>query len=377
MGVRSATSRPALAEGLRRERLVLRQAVAMPNWAKPPAGLTLKDHAVLNEQLAQLLSRGVPLIEALDVAASTVTPSAKPVIENIRSQVAAGASFSEACRRAGSFDAVTVAVYRAAERTGDLSGSAKQLAMTARRSLLVRGKAATLLIYPAIVMTVAFFVAGAMILFVVPLLGEQLRALSNKLPWFTELLMNVGNFGRANLLIIIALLLGAIVAAVLARAKLAALITTATARAPLVRDVVLAQEAARFFATMAAMSRSGVPLADALVTANQAINQPRLRSQMETLRNRLVEGGVLRQLIEQVDALPIATRKLLIAAERSGDMEQAFTSLAADMTDEVERRSARLTAMMQPLVIVFMFLVIAAILLAVFIPMITAGQSMQ
>lgn len=377
VGVRAAANRAALADGLRRERLVLRQSVAMPSWAKPPAGLRLQDHAVLNDQLAALLSRGVPLVEALDVVSSTVSVAARPVVESIRAQVGAGASFSEACRRSGAFDDVTVAVYRAAERTGDLAGSAKQLAATARRTLLVRGKAATLLIYPAIVLTVAFFVAAIMILFVVPLLGEQLRALSDNLPWFTEVLVAIGTFGRSNLLAIAGVLVAVVVAGVLARAKLWAMVGKATARAPLVRDVVLAQEAARFFATMAAMNRSGVPLADALATANQAINQPRLRSQMETLRSRLVEGGVLRQLIEQVTALPVATRKLLIAAERSGDLEEAFTMLAADMTEEVERRSARLTAMLQPLVVVFMFLVIAVILMAVFVPMITSGQALQ
>jgi type II secretory pathway component PulF len=95
-----------------------------------------------------------------------------------------------------------------------------------------------------------------------------------------------------------------------------------------------------------------------------------LRRQLETLRTRLIEGGVLRVLIENVTALPLATRRLLIAAERAGDLETAFDSLAADMADEVDRRSTRLLAALEPLLIVAMFMVVGTILLAIMLPII-------
>jgi type II secretory pathway component PulF len=159
-------------------------------------------------------------------------------------------------------------------------------------------------------------------------------------------------------------------AALLARAQVAAGARRLSRRIPLLRDVVLAQESARFFSVMAAMTRSGVPLADALGVANETVGLPSLRTQLETLRNRLIEGGVLRMLIENVTALPLATRRLLIAAERAGDLETAFDSLSADMADEVDRRSTRLLNAMEPLLIVGMFLVIGSVLLAIMIPII-------
>jgi type II secretory pathway component PulF len=125
---------------------------------------------------------------------------------------------------------------------------------------------------------------------------------------------------------------------------------------------------------MAAMTRTGVPLADALGVANEAVGLPSLRKQLETLRTRLIEGGVLRVLIENVSELPLATRRLLIAAERAGDLETAFDGLASDMADEVDRRSARLLAALEPLLIVAMFVVIGSILLAIMIPIITMAS---
>jgi type II secretory pathway component PulF len=146
---------------------------------------------------------------------------------------------------------------------------------------------------------------------------------------------------------------------------------------PLFKDVVLAQETARFFTVMAAMTRSGITLSDALAVASNALGHPVLKKQLVNLRNRLVEGGVLRQLIDTVDALPVPTRRLLIAAERSGDMESAFETLANDSAEELDRRSSRLMAALEPLLIVMLFLVIGSLLLSIMIPLLKlSGQQL-
>src|SRR5688572_4786587 len=160
VGVRQAQNERVLADQLRRERLLLLRSYRLPKWASnDKVGLKLKDRAALNDQLGQLLSRGVPLVEALEVTATAVGGQAKPIVEKMRELVAAGTSFGDACQKVAAFDKVTVAVYRAAERTGDLAGAAKQLSVTARRQLAVKGKAATLLIYPAIVLTISIAVS--------------------------------------------------------------------------------------------------------------------------------------------------------------------------------------------------------------------------
>ncbi len=391
-GVRAARSRAALAEGLRRERVLLLSARELPVWARglgavwSAAGVggggaggqgafRLADHAVLNDQLAALLVRGVPLTEALEVAAQTVHPRVRGRVERVRELVASGTSFAEACRSAAEFDAVTVSVYRAAERTGDLAGACRQLAATARRTLQVAGRAATLMIYPAIVITISFVIAAVMVVGIVPQMGKTMMELGADVPWATRALVAVGTFAQERLLLLGVVMAGLLVAAWVWRGVIAGAAVRAGRVLPLVREVVLAQESARFFSVMAAMCRSGVPLADALATANQAISHPALRGQMERLRQRLVDGGVLRALIDEVAALPLATRRLLIAAERAGDLEAAFTTLAGDMTDEVERRSGRLIAVLQPAMVVFMFVVIGSLLAALMIPMLTmAGR---
>src|SRR5262249_902226 len=140
---------------------------------------------------------------------------------------------------------------------------------------------------------------------------------------------------------------------------------------PFMRDVVMAQECARFFTVMSAMTKTGVVLADALGVAEGAVSHPGLRRELTRLRTRLIEGGVLRILIDEVKTLPLPSGRLLIAAERSGDLQQAFETLAADMADEVDKQSQRLLAVLEPAMIVLMFLMIGTLVLSIMVPLIT------
>jgi general secretion pathway protein F len=274
----------------------------------------------------------------------------------------------------GVFDRVTVAVYRAAERTGDLSGASKQLAITARRQLAISGKAATLMIYPAIVMTIAVIVTSLLLTVIVPRIAKAMETMNAKLPWYTKAVMGSGMWARDHALFILMGIGALLVAAIVMRKKVLAGVGHVSRRLPLLKEVVLSQESARFFSVMAAMTRSGVPLADALGVANEAVGHPLLKKQLMTLRSRLIEGGVLRSLIENVVALPLATRRLLIAAERAGDMETVFDALASDMADETDRRATRLLAALEPLLIVGMFLVIGSIIVSIMLPLMTMAS---
>ena len=126
---------------------------------------------------------------------------------------------------------------------------------------------------------------------------------------------------------------------------------------------------------MAAMSTGGVPLADALGVANQTISHPKLRDQLDKMRSGLIEGGVLKVLIERVTSLPLATRRLLIAADRAGDLDSAFESLAEDHTEIVDRQSSRLLAVLEPALIVLIFLIIGSMILALVVPMLSLSSS--
>lgn len=377
LGVRSAASERALASVLGRERRVLLWSKRLPGWLASSGQMGLKDQAQFNTVLGQLVSRGVPLVEALEVTASAVSAQHADRVRRVRAQVAGGTMFADACARLGLVDPVTASVYRAAERTGDLGGACAQIARTADRQVKVRSQAITLMFYPLIVLSVSILAGWGMLTFIVPMIGSRLASMGSELPWFTTALMAAGKGIRDNLGVFLLLVLGLLIAAIVLRRAVFALAWGLVRRLPGMRELVLAQETTRFFSVMAAMTRSGVTLADALVVGYRTVSHGKLRKELQSLQRRLVEGGQLARLIEEVSALPLPVRKLLIAAERSGDLEEAFDSLADDMAEEVERRSTRALAVLEPGLIIFMFLMIGSMVLAIMLPLFTATANMD
>lgn len=376
VGVRQARDRRALIDQLRRERLVPLQTWALPASFSTSAGeVGLKDQAEVHRQLAQLLTRGVPLVETLDTVSQAVSASLRPRIERVRELVAGGSGFGDACEKVSLFDRVTISVYKASERTGDLGGAARQLAETTRRQLKIKGKAGTLFIYPVIVLTVSLGVMVALLTIVVPKIGATMEQAGAHLPLVTKVLIALGLFMREQWLWMIVGFAALLVGAFLARKAIFKALGLVARRVPILRDVVMAQEAARFFTVMSAMTRSGITLADALGVATEAITHPKLKDQLTNLRVRLVEGGILRTLIDTVTALPLPTRRLLIAAERSGDLESAFELLAEDMTEELERLSERLLAALEPAMLLVMFVLIGGLVMAIMLPIINMATS--
>ena len=372
MGFRVAPDEAALSEELKRKDLLLLKAWKLPLGASAPTDrFPLKDEAAMNEQLHILLSRGVPLVESLEVAASVVSAKSKEKVDRMREAVAAGTAFSLACEKVGGFDTVSIAVYRAAERTGDLSGAAQRLAQAARRRLAISGKAVTIMIYPSIVVTVALLMFSGLLLFIVPMIAAQIREMGTTLPTYSAIVFAIGEWGHDNLRTLLLIIGALLVGAVLFYRNVIAIGRSLVAKAPGFSDLLLSAELTRFFSVLAAMVRTGVPLAEALGNSTGVISDSGLRSQLEKLRQSLVEGGVLRVLIDRVDKLPLATRKLLIAAERAGDLDSAFDTLSQEMANDVDKKSSRLLAMLEPAVIVGMFVLLGPLIVAIAVPMLT------
>lgn len=384
-GIRSARDEGQLNEELRSAGLLLVRAWKLPEVFSGVAEgstkgpLPLADEAALNNQLHVLLSRGVPLVEALEVGADVVSDRSGARVQKLRELVAAGTSFAKACREVGGFDEVAISVYKAAERTGDLAGAAGRLAQAAERRLAIRGKATTVMIYPAIVTIVSIGLLAALLIFVVPSMAESVRAAGDAtsapdLPWISVIVFGLGEWLSSNLLQFgLGLLVVLAILIVLRKAVIGGLLGVA-GRVPAIASMLMAAELTRFFSVLAAMTKSGVPLAEALDTSTGSISDTKLRAQLEQTRKSLVEGGTLRSLIEKIDALPLATRKLLVAAERSGDLDQAFDSLSVNMAEELDTRSSRLLALMEPAVILAMFAVLGPMVVAIALPMIKLNQ---
>lgn len=377
MGLRAAPNEAELLGDLSNERLLLLRAYPMPSWIAAKSTISTKDQLALNEQLESLLNRGVPLTDALDVAASLVSSSTKQRIEKMRSAVASGSSFADACAQVGGFDDVTITVYRAAEKSGDLAIAAGGLAQSARRKMAVAGKVGTLLIYPLMVLAISIVIGVIMLVFVIPQIGAAIKSFGADLPWYTTAVLWIGETLRSQWLPIVSVVVLLLIIGIVGRKQIAAAANAVVRKVPFFGPLILASESARFFSVMAAMTRSGVTIADALAVASEVVSHPKLNEQLRTLQIRLVEGGVFSSIIERVDAFPIATRRLLVAADKAGDLDSAFGGLSEDLSAEVNKQSDRLLAILEPLLIVLVFILVGGLIASIMIPLLTATGSVR
>lgn len=372
-GLRYAQSRSDLASTLSSKNLLLLRSWMLPRWTGRVHKLSLKDQAALNGQIGALVDRGVPLVEALEVAQTVVSKQAAPTVAALRAAVSSGDSFADACDKTDAFDDVVVTVYRAAERSGQLGDSAQRLADSARGRLGIAGKVLTMMLYPAVVLTIGFIVTVIVLTQVVPRIAVTLEQSGGELPFYTKLVLMSGMGLREHWLPVL-LTVGAVgVVLILLRQAVARALLAALRQAPLFGSVMLAGESARFFSVMGAMTRTGVPLAEALEVATGVISHPRLRRQLQMLSSGLIEGSVLKNLVEKMDALPLPTRRLLIAADRAGDMDQVFDALAVDLAQEVDTQTQRGIGLLEPLLIVGIFIIIGSVLFSVMLPLMTMG----
>lgn len=233
----------------------------------------------------------------------------------------------------------------------------------------VTGKAVTMLIYPAVVLSIAAAAVLMLLTVVVPMIGGAMSSAGVELPAFTRVVLALGLFLRGHAVLLLVVAAAAMVLVFAARAAVGAGFMRLVRRLPGVRTVVKHQELARFFSVMAAMTRSGIPLADALGVSVRAIGDPVMARDLTRLRSRLIEGGVFRTLVEAVESLPRATRRLLIAADQGGELDSAFNALAADHAAKVDTRTGRLMAVLEPLLIVVLFVIIGVVIVSVMLPM--------
>jgi len=283
LGVRYASDPSELATTLSQTNLLLLRSWRMPSWTARVDRLSLKDQAALNEQLGALVDRGVPLVEALEVAQTVVSKKSAPTIAKLRDSVSSGDSFADACRKSGAFDEVVSTVYRSAERAGQLGDSARRLAHSAKRRLQIGSKVATMMIYPSVVLAVAVVVTLIVLTMVVPRVADTLEQATGGLPWYTQLVLGVSLALRNNTMTIALAVGSALIVAILLRSVMLRVVAAALRRAPIFSTVMLTSESARFFSVMAAMTRTGVPLAEALSVATGVVTHRRLRHQLEEL----------------------------------------------------------------------------------------------
>ena len=343
-------------------------------WRNGFTGTTVStsDLALMTRQLATLIQSKLPIDESLRAAAEqSRKPKLKALLLQVRARVAEGHTLSYALAEYPKvFDELYRSMVAAGEHAGFLAQVLMQLADYTERRQYTQQKLMMALIYPLILLAVAVLVVVALMVYVVPELVGIFAHTQSDLPPLTVGLIAVSEFLQTQGLW---LLLGLAVAVIGWRYWEAQSATRLRwqgrlLRLPFVSGVVVAMDTARFASTLSILMASGVPLLEGLRIAGQVLTNRVLRDDAAAVAQAVEEGGSLHRALAASGRFPPMMVHMVASGETSGELEQMLERSAVNQERELEMTMGTVSALFEPLMVVFMGGMVLTIVLAILLP---------
>jgi general secretion pathway protein F len=336
---------------------------------------------LLTQQLSTLLNAGLPLEKAiLAVIEQSEHAQSRVVLDTLRSEIVQGNSFAAALDALpGVFPPLYRALIDAGEHSGRLGPVMARLAEYLERRAAARQKVIQALAYPAAVMVVALLVVTGLMSYVVPQVVGVFIQTRQALPWLTRALMALSHglraWGVPAALAMMALGYGGL--RVLRRPRWRRACERRLLALPVIGRLLLALNTARMASTLAILVASGVPLLATLATVRPLLSLRVLQDALATASEGVREGQSLARALAQARLFPPVLVHLIGSGESSGTLATMLERAAEQQQQEVERRLNTFTALMEPLLILFMGGVVMLIVLAIMLPIIDMNQMVR
>ena len=329
------------------------------------------DFLILNQQFNTLIKAGLPILRALDLLADRASaPKLRPVVSQIRDRVREGKSLSEAIAESGSFSKVYSTAILAGEKSGNLPGVLDYYIAYQRVSTGVRKKILATLVYPVLLICVATIIVSYLVTAVIPKFALLYRDLNVQLPAPTRVLIALTVDYRFVLLAAVGVTAMAAAGVFLwSRSKHGgATFDRLKFRLPVIGETLLKFQVAQFSRTLSTLLTGGTPLVSALQTASEAITSHLLRSTVSQATQMVREGESMHLALASQGVMPELALDMIEVGESSGALSPMLNSVAEFYEEEVSLRLSALVALIEPLLLVFMGLLVAFVLISLYLP---------
>lgn len=343
--------------------------------------LSIKELSMFCRQLSTMLMAGIPLITALSVIVEQFKGRAMgKVLEDIYKSVQSGSMLSRALAEKGEcFPEILINMTEAGELSGSLDKTLERMATHFEKELKLKQKIVNALIYPAIVLLVAFGVLVIMLVYVIPTFVGIFDELGVDLPATTKFIIAASNFTRKNIIYIIIVIIFTIIGYKVFRnsEKGGVIIDSLKLKIPLIGKVLLGQATTRFARTLATMTSAGVSIIIALETTRNVINNKFIEKKFEDIILRVQRGEGLSFPIAESGIFPRIVEILIRTGEESGTLDSMLEKTADYFESEVENQVTRLTSVFEPLIIVLLAGMVGFLVSSIILPLFKLYGSIQ
>jgi len=327
----------------------------------------LKALVIFTKQFSLLIESGMPLLESIKISQQqTEDRVLEAALKSVYKEVEQGLSLSGAMdKHPQAFPGLLTSVVRVGEEGGFLDKSMKAMSKTYQTELELKQR--------IIVVGVALAVLTGMVIFVVPIFAEMFENLGAKLPFATQILVAISN----KAVIIFPILAVLIIALVIffryfrkeiwMRNKVDALLLSVPVFGPIVTKTAIA----RFARNLSMMLNAGVPLTSALRLVSSTANNIHIENAVDGAVNDMENGSSLASSMESFTMFPLMVQQMISVGERSGSLSPMLDSVADFYEAEVKEASERLSASLEPILLVLLGVLVGGMLFALYLPMFT------
>lgn len=329
--------------------------------------------AMLVRQMATLLGSGIPMMGGLSAIIDQVEyQDLKASLMDVREKVSQGGTLSDALNgHPVYFGELVVNMVRAGEAGGNLDKVLFRVADYLHSQNRTRAKVVAAMTYPIIMVVIGVGVVTVLLTYVVPKIMEVIQKQGKAaLPLPTEILLAASNFMGKYWWLLLAIAIGTGVAYAQARATKAGRlwIDTAKLKIPIMGNLIKKAAISRFAMTFATLLESGLPVLEAMGVVRKVVDNELLADTLDMIRTKIAEGADISTPLKQSKVFPPVVGYMISVGEESGRLEELLKKTAEAYDEEVEVAAQKMTALLEPIMIVFMAVVVGFIVLAILLP---------
>jgi type IV pilus assembly protein PilC len=347
--------------------------IAAPAFGRRRRSIPVQEFLIFNQELAALLKAGLPLLQAMDLMLERMhNPTFRSVLTEIRDRVKSGTDLSEAFADHGDlFPRLYPSSLKAGERSGELELVIRRFIRYMKLVLDARRRVISALIYPIVLVCLSIAMITIMTIYVVPKFMGFFSELDADLPLITQMVLGVSNFGRSNWPIILGVLgVGYFMYRSWGRTEAGKVgIDRIKLRIPFLGPVLHRFALAEFCRSLSTLLSGGIPLVPAFEIAISSVGNAFVRGTLEPTIQMVREGKPFYSALEKSEIFTDMSIDMVKVGEATGSLDEMLSSVSDFLDEQIETRMQRLLSLVEPMMLVFMGIIIAILLIAIYLPM--------
>ncbi len=341
----------------------------------------LENIILFARQFSTMIDAGLPIIQCLDILYSQQeNPTFKKMLKKIKETVESGSTLADALKKyPKQFDDLFVNMIAAGEAGGILDTILQRLSAYLEKAAKLKAKVKGAMVYPLITVVVAVIVVCVIMIFVIPVFESMFADMGGSLPAPTVIVVNMSNFTRANIGWII---LGVILFTIAYKKTYAtdkgrAMLDDLFLKLPVFGILLRKVAVAKFTRTMGTMLSSGVAILDSLDIVAKTAGNMTVQKAIYKVRSAITEGRTMSEPLEESGVFPSMVCQMISVGESTGALDAMLEKIADFYDEEVDQAVENLTSMIEPVMMVFLGIVIGGLVVALYLPIFTMASAVS